>query len=160
MQEGRNSSICTIDVKRQLYKHCKQLIEERIQRARASLRDAQEAAEEETKSSAGDKYETGRAMMLMEMDKHGKYLADSIRLMQVLDQLDVYESTEEIMQGCLVKTNHGLYYLAISLGSVQLEGQNYYTISPASPIGTKLMGLKRSDSFELNGRQFRIEEIC
>ena len=82
MQMDHYSEICNMDMKRQLFRHCKNMLQDRVQRARESYRDAQEAAEEETKSSAGDKYESGRAMMLMEMEKHGQYLTESMKLLQ------------------------------------------------------------------------------
>jgi hypothetical protein len=160
MPKVKREDVCTIEFKKNLYHHCMQIIEARIERATKSLTDAREAAEAETKSSVGDKYETGRAMMLMEMEKHVNYLAECSRLRQGFRQLDVYEQNHEINQGALVKTDRGVYYLAVSLGAVEVGEVKVFTVSPVSPIGEKLMGLKRSDRFELNGRQFIIEAIC
>ncbi len=148
-----------LQIKRQLYQYCQSQLSERIERTRAAYQDAQEAANEETKSSAGDKYETGRSMMLQEMDKHGQYLSETMKLKNALDQLDVYDKSKIISQGSLVVTNNGIFYLAISMGSVNLEGKQYFIISPVSPIGNKLMGLQAGDSFDLNGRQFSINEV-
>ena len=148
-----------LPIKRQLYQYCQAQLKERIERTRAAYQDAQEAANEEIKSSAGDKYETGRSMMLQEMDKHGQYLSETLKLKNALDQMDVYDKSNIISQGSLVVTNNGVFYLAISMGSVKIEGKQYFVISPASPIGSKLMDMQAGGSFELNGRNFTIAEV-
>ena len=54
--------------KDELYKKCVQIIENQILLAQQGIENAQQAANEETKSSAGDKYETTRAMMQIEIE--------------------------------------------------------------------------------------------
>jgi hypothetical protein len=149
----------TIQLKRKLYQHCQQLLQDRIDQAREAYRDAQEAAQEESKSGGGDQ-EPGSSMMLQEMDKHGQYLSDTVKLKSALDQLDVYEKSDEVLHGSLVYTNHGAFYIAISLGNVKLDNKQYFLVSSTSPIAVKMIGLNAGSKFELNGRQFVVEDIC
>ena len=66
---------------------------------------------------------------------------------------------EFIVQGSLVITNLGTYYLAIGIGVVKLENQTFYVVSQDSPIGLILRGKKIGDKFSFNGRKFSIEDI-
>jgi len=61
--------------------------------------------------------------------------------------------------GSLVITDNGKFYLAISAGTLVVDGASYFAVSPASPIGMKLKGLKVGEGFELNGKGYVIEEI-
>src|SRR5580693_2338076 len=54
-------------------------IGQRIAASRAAIDQAQQAANQEEKSSAGDKYETGRAMGHLQKDMHARQLAESMR---------------------------------------------------------------------------------
>jgi hypothetical protein len=54
------------------------LITERIAMAKSPIVNAQEAANSDGKSSAGDKYETGRAMGHLEKDMYGRQQQENI----------------------------------------------------------------------------------
>ena len=124
-----------------------------------AISGAQNSANEETKSSAGDKYETGRAMAQLEIEKNMTQLAEAKRLKQTLEQIAPDKITHLIQLGSLVLTNHGNFYVAISAGPFTIQNKSYLAISPASPIGLKMMGLREKDSFSLNGKEFNIQQI-
>ncbi|MDB5240215.1 MAG: hypothetical protein JWP57_840, partial [Spirosoma sp.] len=48
-------------LKQALHARCRHYVQQRIDTARQAMEAAQESANSESKSSAGDKYETGRA---------------------------------------------------------------------------------------------------
>ena len=56
-------------MKLEAHKACLKLIEGRIKSAQETIERAKEASLNETKSSAGDKFETGKAMMQTEIAK-------------------------------------------------------------------------------------------
>src|ERR1700736_1647953 len=60
------------------------LIGERMAAAKEAMEQAQEAANSEEKSSAGDKYETGRAMGHLQKDMHARQLAESVKELATL----------------------------------------------------------------------------
>jgi transcription elongation GreA/GreB family factor len=134
-------------------------VQARIQAAQEAIQTAQRSANEETKSSAGDKYETGRAMAQLEIEKHSAQLAESLKLKHALDQISVDDESEIIRIGSAVMTNQENFYLAISAGQFSLEGKIYFTLSPASPLGQKLMGLKIHESFTYNKKVYEIHEV-
>lgn len=148
-----------LGLKERLMKYCREQVEQKIQTAQQAMEAAQQAANEETKSSAGDKYETGRAMMQMERDKNALQLAEAIKLKTTLEQIKLHSKGTPIQAGSLIKTKQANYFLAISLGKVKLEKELFYIISAASPIGQKMIGLKKGEQFSFNGNQILIQEV-
>jgi len=146
-------------LKHQLHSFCLTYIHERITAAQAAIQTAQLSANEETKSSAGDKYETGRAMAQLEIEKNTSHLVEAIKLKQVLDQISADQKTTTIQVGSLVITNQGNFYIAISAGQFLIDGKTYFAISAASPMGQKLTGLSVETSFTFNKKEFLITQV-
>ncbi|MCB0547039.1 MAG: hypothetical protein KDD19_05580 [Phaeodactylibacter sp.] len=146
-------------LKIQLYEHCLAQVSQSIQTARAALEAAQESGNEETKSSAGDKYETGRTMMQLEQEKYKVQLLKAIELKNQLAQLRPGQPGETAEPGSLVFTNLGNFYLAVGLGKVRLEGLLYFVISLESPLGRQMRGKKKGEGFTFQGKAYMVEEI-
>lgn len=147
------------DLKKELHCLCISYVQNRIDTVMQAINAAQQAANEETKSSAGDKYETGRAMMQQDTDRNRAQLTEANKLMVALNQINVDFISETVLPGSLVVTNNGKFYIAISAGTLLLNGEIYFAVSPGSPIGLKLKGQKAGDEFSLNDKRYRIESI-
>lgn len=144
-------------LKEKLYTLCINLVKQRIADAKQAITDAEAAAEEETKSSAGDKYETSREMMQQEKDRSMLQMNEANKLLVVLQRISTKPNTSgKIEEGCVVTTNNGNFYLAVSAGTLTLDGKNYIAISAMSPIGAKMQGLKTGDEFSLNGKGYKV----
>lgn len=147
------------NVKEELYKLCIDYVQKRINEARQAIEDAQEGSDEDTKSSAGDKYETGREMMQQVADRSQAQLNEANKMMLQLSSISYSTTSSSVVTGSLVETNFGKFFIAISAGALNIGPQTYHAVSPASPIGIKLNGLKAGDGFDLNGRAYRIEKV-
>ena len=134
-------------------------LDEKIQVALQAMKAAQESANAETKSSAGDKYETGRAMGQIERDMHAQQYEKLKREKDLVERIDPNMVFERVGIGALVKTTAGLFFIANSVGNVKVEAQNYMVISAQSPIGALLMGKKATATFIFQQKQQTIEEI-
>ena len=115
-------------------------------------------ANQETKSSAGDKYETGRAMMHLEKEKLASQRAEALRQKKVLDQINLSPSPA-VALGSLVQTNRGWFFVAVGLGKMSLEQEECFAISPAAPIGQALMGKVAGEACTFNGASLIIIDI-
>lgn len=146
-------------IKQQLHNKCLAYILERIATTQEAIQTAQQSANEETKSSAGDKYETGRAMAQLEIEKNTVQLGEAKKLKQVLDQISTDRETAIVSMGSVVFTNQGNFFIAISAGQFVLDSKTYFAISSNSPIGQKLMGLQANDSFLFNKKEYKISHI-
>ncbi len=147
------------NVKSLLYQQCVNLIDKRKQTVDKQILDIEENLRSETKSSAGDKYETGRAMLQLEREKAGRQLAEIENLKEALSRIELDHNSSQIRMGSLVYTSNANYFLSVSLGLIQLEGFSAYAISSQTPIGMLLMGKTVEDTITFNGNSFTIKTI-
>jgi len=113
----------------------------------------------ETKSSAGDKHETGRAMLQLEMEKAGQQLSAVQQMQQTLAKINSSKPSTNIALGSVIKTSSAYYYLGISAGELTIKETVYFAISPSSPIGKLLMGKKVEDTFIWRGKEIKIDRV-
>ena len=146
-------------LKEKLYQQCFDYVQKRMEAAEQGIREAQQASKEDTKSSAGDKYETGRAMMQQETDRNLAQLNEANKLKVALNQINITAVTNTIETGSVVITNNSRFYIAISGGTLIVDNEQYFAVSLSSPIGIKMKGLKAGDGFKLNGKEYKIESI-
>lgn len=146
-------------LKHNLYQQCLQLVEKRRNSIQSQIADIQTSLLSETKSSAGDKHETGRAMLQLEREKAGHQLAEIEKLTSVLSKIDSAATSTHVRVGSLVHTSKAHYFISVSLGALQVDGRTIYAISAATPIGQLLLGKTPGDVVNFNGNSFVIEEV-
>ena len=149
-----------MNFKKEVHAHCHQLVDERMALIRKLISEAQTAANDDTKSSMGDKYETGREMMALEMRKSGEQLQESSKLKQVLSELNPDVISKTVVVGSFVSTSIGDFYLSVSLGQVNVKGKQVFILSAVSPLGEQLLHKKQGDEFEFNSRTITIKNIA
>lgn len=147
------------DIKKALFEECCKAVAQKKAAAKRNMEELQEDANNETKSSAGDKYETGRAMMHLEKDKYAAQLTEALKWEKVLAGINLDTKPEKAGLGSLVFTNQGIYFLSIVWGKITIHAEDYFVISLASPIGMQLKGKKTGDQFVFKGRKFEVLEI-
>lgn len=146
-------------LKQQLYQQCLDYVQQRMDAAQQGIEAAQQASQDDTKSSAGDKYETGREMAQQETDRNMAQLNEANKLKVALNQINPTLINDHVETGCVVITDTAKFYVSISAGAISAAGETYMAISPASPIGQKMKGLKAGDRFNLNDKVYKIERI-
>lgn len=142
-----------------LYKACIAEIDKRINIAQESLDAAIKAGNEETKSSVGDKYETGRAMMQMEQDKYRGILIKTINLKNKLQQIDLNKKYEKAEEGAIVIANNGVYFFATSIGKIILDEKKYYVLSTDAPLAKAFYGKKKNETINFLNKKYTISDI-
>ncbi|GAA4786921.1 hypothetical protein GCM10023231_13800 [Olivibacter ginsenosidimutans] len=148
------------NIKNQLYQMCEQAVTLKITEAERALLDAREVVNHETKSSAGDKYETTREMMQQEIRRIEQQLLNAKQLKQQLLAIDYNKkSGDQVQIGSYIETSNGNFLLGIALGSVSLEHKTYFIISPVSPLGKLLLGKKIGAAVLFNNRSYQILTI-
>lgn len=113
----------------------------------------------DTKSSAGDKHEVGRAMIQQELDQQEAQLAKVHAHLQELARVPADRTFDRAAFGSLVTTDQEVYFIAIGLGYTEVGGERCAVISPASPIGQALLGKRIGEVATLNGRSFTVQAI-
>lgn len=139
------------------YTACLVAIQLRLDAARAGMAAAQESSNSETKSSAGDKYETGREMANQERDRHAAQLQEAQRLLADLQKINPELPSDAVRPGSLVTTSLGLFYLSIGAGKLTTaDGQDFVAVSPAAPILVALSGRRAGEEVLFNGKPVRV----
>ncbi|HEX6891985.1 MAG TPA: 3-oxoacyl-ACP synthase [Chryseolinea sp.] len=146
-------------LKERLLNLCIQHVDEKIHAATEAMRNAQEAANEESKSSAGDKYETGRAMMQIERDKAATQLDEALKLKRTLSLIGASSSQHIIALGCIVKTKTFNAFIGVGPGKLSVDGVEYFIVTPMSPLGKTLSGLEAGADFTFNNKPNIVLEI-
>lgn len=147
------------NLKKQVLIQCQNLLSEKRTLLHSELQTLQEALENESKSSAGDKYETARAMAQLEKEKGSMQLAEAIKLKKAMQAFSQSAQSSNIELGSLVKANKSWYYISISAGEVSLDGIPCICISPVSPLGATMIGLSAGDYFTFNKQKVIIVEV-
>ncbi|MFD1255173.1 3-oxoacyl-ACP synthase [Mucilaginibacter terrae] len=147
------------DLKKQLHALCIAYVNDRMNAAQFAINEAQQATNDDTKSSAGDKYETGREMMQQETNRNLTQLNEANKLIVALNQISTAGQAGAAEAGSVVITNNGKFYLSISAGTLTLHNETYFAISPGSPIGLKMKGCRPGEEFSLNGKVYKVEDI-
>ena len=147
------------NIKEILVNHFRKIIDIRIETANRDIQIAKESRDNETKSTAGDKYDTGRAMVQFELEKNMEQLNKVIQLKNELAQIDLFGKFSVAGFGSIVKTTHDNYFISIGLGKINIGQEIYYAISPASPIGKILNKKNTGDEVNILGEKIIITEI-
>ena len=136
-----------------------EIIDNKIDIAKSAVESAKESRNSDTKSSAGDKHETGRAMMQIELEKNEVQLSKALELKQELNKINILKNSDKVEYGCLVLTNQGNYFISIGIGKLEINKEIYYAISLASPIGKLLQNKTIGDKVEFQEREITITKI-
>lgn len=139
-------------IKETLFNHCKIHLEKRIKALEHHKKSLLEDLSSETKSSAGDKHETGRAMIQLEREKLGTQIKELELNYQKLNSIKAHHNSYSngINQGSVVFTDQANYYISIAADFCKINSKTFYCISPQSPIGKLLIGKKINDSIQFN----------
>jgi transcription elongation GreA/GreB family factor len=147
------------ELKQELYKQCLDYIQKSMDAAQLAINEAQKSSNDDTKSSAGDKYETGREMAQQETNRNLAQLNEANKLKVSLNKINPNGVSDKAEAGSVVITGNGNFYIAVSAGVLTVDNEKYFAVSPASPIGFKLIGQKTGDEFKLNDKLYHIKQV-
>jgi len=148
-----------MDIKQRIFQACLAQIDARINTAQAAMKSAEESAQSETKSSAGDKFETGRAMMQLEKEKNKVQLIKLMEQRQKLQNIPYAGAKDKIVSGSFVICNNGHYFISIGLGKISFDGKSFVAVSPGAPLFVKMRGMQKGDTLIFNNQQIEIIDI-
>ncbi|MBQ0737838.1 transcription elongation factor [Aquimarina celericrescens] len=146
-------------MREKLLAKCADYVEERVSRLQSSIKDLEHDLGNETKSSAGDKYETSREMINTEINKLQNQLQSFKKLKEVLAVIENRKASTTVQLGSIVKTNAANYFISIPVGEIKVEEEKFYAIGLNSPIGKLLLGKQEGEQFIFQQKEFSIKKI-
>ncbi len=142
-----------------LYQALIQEVEHRAQNLQDTLADALDSTANETKSTAGDKHETGRAMAQLEQEKIGSQLAEITKLKEVLFRIQPEKISVKVELGSIVDTTEGNFFISIGIGAFVFEGKRVFCITPMAPVCQLLLGKQAGEEVEWQGKKIKIKLV-
>lgn len=147
------------EIKNALLDNCIEYVKERINTAESALEDNRAGLELDSKSSAGDKYETSREIVQQEVIRNELLLTEAHAMEAVLSRINVDNSFTTIQNGSLAITNHGSFFFAIAVGKVEINKKDYFIISISSPLGQAFKDKQAGDKVVFNGKTYQIKDV-
>ena len=148
----------SIEIKARLLEMAQQILSKKRVLLEDALKSLQESLQSEAKSSAGDKHETGRAMIQLEQEKLEKQLFELETQLKKIDSFKL-EKYERVKFGSIVKTNSGNYFILSSIGKLEFNNEEFMVISGESPLAKSLNNSSVGDKIEFNGRGIEVLEL-
>lgn len=134
-------------------------IEEQIQFSFESMEMLVDSRNNETKSSAGDKFETGREMLQAEINKAEFRHSHLLHLKEELQKAKRHSHVELIEAGSFVNTSNGYYYISIPFGKLELGKDLIYVVSADSPVALALIGKKSGQKVKFMNKEIKIKSV-
>lgn len=148
-----------LDLKIGLKQKAAKILQSRINTSLEAMQEAQQAANEEGKSSVGDKYETSRAMAQIDRDIHARQLETTQKELSFLQQVDINHFCNKVEVGAYVHSNQEKYFFLIGLGPLEINNEKIIFLSISSPIGKIFFGKNVGDKVTFNGKELLIKEV-
>jgi hypothetical protein len=123
---------------------------------KAELQSIDAEIANETKSSAGDKFETSREMMSQSRQGIASRIDICKEQLYFLSELEANSSSNEVSAGKLVETNEGYFFFGLALGNLSFNQEQVVALSFQSPLGRAFLKKKVGDKVEFRGRTFTI----
>jgi transcription elongation GreA/GreB family factor len=148
-----------MEFKQKVYEHYTLLLHEKISSLLQVLGDLKQSGANETKSTAGDKHETALAMLQIEQANKRIQLEELQSQKAVMNKIDPAVRAVQVVNGSLIKTDKGYFFMSVALGKAVIDGINIIALSSQSPLGKNLLGLKKGAVVSFNQTQYLVEEI-
>jgi hypothetical protein len=148
-----------IEFKASVYYHLNVLQDEKIGQLQASLSSLYDDLASASKSSSGDKHETGRAMIQLEQEQLGKQLNEALLQKNHLNQLDISHSRDYVSNGSLIESDDNWYFICSVPAKIKIDNFTVYSISLNSPLGQLLSGKKQGESIHFNSKKISLKNI-
>ena len=145
--------------KQQLIQACSDYLKDKINALHVIINEVTESSNSESKSSAGDKHETSKAMMQLEIEKLGTQLKEAELQLAEFEKINFNKNFQTIEQGSLVETNKGYFLIASSIGKITVDDKSFFVISSKSPLALKLIGSRQKDTVNFNDVSYSILSI-
>jgi hypothetical protein len=146
-------------LKQKILSHYQILLQDKIDIYQDLILSLTEDAQNDAKSSAGDKHETTLSKLHIEQEKIANKLKEAIEQQAILSKLDITQVSNNVVLGSLVITNHLTVFICTALPKITVDNQTAFAISPQSPLGMQLMHKTVKAEFLINKVNYKILQI-
>lgn len=145
--------------KKQILEIFKQQVEDKILDLKNQIKDLTEDAQNDAKGSAGDKHETGLAMMHLEQEKLNNKLKLAIDQLHILNIIDPDKTMKKVALGALLELPLGYFFVCDALQPIMFNNIKIVPLSINAPIYQALKAKIKEEVIEFNGKKNLIKNI-
>ena len=145
-------------IKQQLWQICNNHVEDRINDYKNEINLIKESLESNDKGNNEDD-DSGNGKLMNDLEKNIGYLNEARKTHEYLKLVKTNLLSTNAALGSLVITDTLQFFIAISLGKIEIDNNTYYAISLQSPIGQLLKQKTEGEQFEFNGTKYTIKKI-
>ena len=148
------------ELKEKIFQAAIRQLKEKISLLQQERKAVSEGILEDTKSSAGDKFETGRENMTQDL----KTIEGTIeKLQEDLDEIyrvqSIKSNSEAVREGSLIQLGTDFFLISASIGQLEVDGKKYFLLSRNSPLGQVLIGKKKGENVLFRGKPQAILDV-
>ncbi|MGV3539967.1 MAG: hypothetical protein ACO1OQ_09160 [Rufibacter sp.] len=148
-----------LDIKQRLLEECLRIQSDFVENARVAMEEAQTSANE-SQGAIEDKFESFREACQIQRDMFAKQLDEAMGKLSILKRIVRNKVNEDISLGSVVKTDAQNYFISVSLGEINVDGEKFFAISPASPVFQAMNGKTKGESFVFRDKKINILDVC
>jgi hypothetical protein len=145
-----------IELKKELLQASNAYLLKKLDEINLSLNSIQESISTDTKSTAGDKHETFKALMHHDQEKLNHQKGELLKQLSLLNQMKPLK-LKSISLGAIVKTNLRIFFIGLPIGVITINDDDYFSVSINSPI-VKAMNISQTN-FVFNGLNYSIQGV-
>ena len=139
--------------------HLKEIVSLRISEIDKDIKAAITDRNNDSKSTAGDKHETSRALAEIEINKLKLQMSMSQKSLELLNKIDASKKSQQVAFGAIVECQNANYFISIGLGKIEYQNQSIYCISLASDLGKTMATKQKGESFTFNTNTITIQDL-
>jgi len=144
--------------KQKLLQICNEYVDKRINDYKNEIQLIKDAIASNDQKDSDDN-DSGNGKLFNDLEKNMEHLNDATKTKEHLKLVKTNIESNEAVLGSIVKTDVMNFYIATSIGKIDLEAETYYAISFNSPIGQLLKNKTVGNVFEFNQKTYKIQEI-
>lgn len=130
-----------------------------LERAQSQVASLQESLTSESKSTAGDKHETGRAMIQQALEQAVLAQNRASEHLVGFRKITAGSPSQVVAPGSLVYTTKGWFFIGMALGKVPVAERHVFGVSLASPVGQALKGAAAGDLVPFQAGKIEVLEV-
>lgn len=145
-------------LKEQLLQACFSYVNKRISSYKDEIQTIKESIENND-SGSDEEDDSGNGKLFIDLEKNAQHLSDATKMYDLLKLINPKTTSEHIIQGSIVKTNSSNFFIATSVGKIEIDEVPYFVISLNSPIGQLLKNKTTGDSISFNENNYSIIDV-
>ncbi|HQV01259.1 MAG: hypothetical protein JNK61_08335 [Bacteroidia bacterium] len=146
-----------LNLKHAIKNVCVEIVLQQIFILKQTINDLQLAANNESKSTAGDKHDTSKAILQQQVAMHHQQLIVAQNQSKQAEALPVAINDLPTL-GSLIYANEQCFYIGMGIGKKTINNTEIILLAPTAPLAQFFIGLKNKTEGVFNSKTYTIKQ--